>query len=73
MRIAIVGSGRVGQALGRCWADTGHEVVFGVRDPEDPKHSGLGDRAAPAEAVSGADAVLVALPWTATGWAAPAW
>ena len=36
MRIAIIGTGNVGGTLGRAWARQGHEIVFGVRDPERP-------------------------------------
>jgi hypothetical protein len=34
MRIAIIGAGSVGGGLGRAFAAVGHEVSFGVRDPE---------------------------------------
>lgn len=37
MNIAIIGSGNVGSALGTGWKNAGHEVVFGVRNPESPK------------------------------------
>jgi 8-hydroxy-5-deazaflavin:NADPH oxidoreductase len=66
MRVAIMGAGRVGQALGTRWSQTGHEVVYGVRDPADPRHAGLGVVATAAEAVADVRAVLVALPWAAT-------
>lgn len=33
VKIAIIGSGNVGSALGKGWLKAGHEVVFGVRDP----------------------------------------
>ena len=33
MNIAIVGSGRVGQALGGAWKTAGHAVTFGMREP----------------------------------------
>lgn len=39
MHIAILGAGRVGTTLGRRFADAGHDVVYGVRVPEDPKHA----------------------------------
>lgn len=32
-KIAIIGSGNVGSALGKGWLKSGHDVVFGVRDP----------------------------------------
>ena len=64
MRIAIIGAGNVGGGLGRAFAAVGHEVVFGVRDPESTKTlAALGDiptatAASPAEAVAGADAIV---------------
>ena len=33
MNIAIIGTGRVGSALGEGWAATGHRVVYGSRTP----------------------------------------
>jgi predicted dinucleotide-binding enzyme len=65
LRIAVVGAGRVGTALGGRWAAAGHEVIYGVRDPADPRHAALPAAAAPADAVRGADVVLIALPWAA--------
>ena len=66
MRIAIIGAGRVGRALGARWTEVGHDVVYGVRDPGDPKVADLTQVATPQEAVDGADVVLIALPWAAT-------
>lgn len=37
MKIAVLGMGNIGGTLGKRWAATGHEVVFGVRDPDSPK------------------------------------
>lgn len=37
MKIAIIGSGNVGSALGFGWLKSGHSVVFGVRDPQSVK------------------------------------
>lgn len=65
MRIAVLGAGRVGSALGERWRAGGHDVVYGVRDPADDRHASLGSTASPAEAVAGADLVLLALPWSA--------
>lgn len=36
-KIAIIGSGNVGSALGKGWLKAGHVVVFGVRDPHSSK------------------------------------
>ncbi len=65
-RIAVIGAGRVGTALGRRWAAGGHDVVYGVRDPGADRHAELTATAEPGDAVAGADVVLVALPWAAT-------
>ncbi len=72
MRIAIIGAGRVGTALGRRWAAAGHDVVYGVRDPHDPRWVDLGPTARPPQAVDGADLVLIALPWAAVDQVLPA-
>ena len=41
MRIAIIGAGNVGSALGRGWLGAGEDVVFGVPHPADPKYNSL--------------------------------
>jgi len=67
MRIAILGAGNVGGGLGKAFAAKGHDVVFGVRDPESTKTlAALGEipdaaAASPIEAVEGADVVVVAV------------
>lgn len=33
MKIGIIGTGRMGGTLGRLWANVGHQVYFGSRDP----------------------------------------
>jgi len=65
VRIGIIGAGRVGSTLGRRWQDAGHDVVYGVRNPGDPRHAELGAVASPAVAAAGSDVVVVALPWNA--------
>ena len=37
MRIGIIGTGNVGATLGKRWAATGHEVMFGAREPRSAK------------------------------------
>ena len=37
MRIAMIGAGNVGSALGRAWLRSGEDVVFGVPNPADLK------------------------------------
>lgn len=73
MRIAVIGAGNVGGTLGRRWAELGHEVAFGVRRPADGAAAVKGGDAlppgarvtTPAEAVRGAEVVLLATPWGA--------
>lgn len=64
MRIAVIGAGRVGSALGTRWSEAGHDVLFGVRNPDDPKYRGL-EVESVTEAVEGADIVVLAVPWRA--------
>ena len=68
MRIAVLGMGNVGSTLGRRWAGAGHDITFGVRDPAGKKADAEKINAAVAtvpEAAAGAEAVLLAVPWTA--------
>ncbi len=67
MQIAILGAGQVGSTLGRLWHAAGHDVTFAARHAARPQAlaAELAERAhaAPAaDAVAGADAVLVAVP-----------
>src|SRR5579864_7297616 len=61
MKIAVIGPCRIGGTLGQRWQAAGHEVVYGSR-----AEPGTGPGGAPvlaaAEAVAGADAVLLAVP-----------
>ena len=68
MRLAIIGAGNVGRALGLAWTRAGHQVGWGVPDPASSKYADLGrDRlAAPAAAAAGAEVVVLATPWPAT-------
>lgn len=74
MRVAMIGAGRVGAALGHRWAQAGHEVIYGVRDPGDPKHAALRKHAdvttVPA-AAQPSDVVVIAVPWAAVELLAP--
>jgi 8-hydroxy-5-deazaflavin:NADPH oxidoreductase len=72
MKIAIIGAGRVGGTLGTGWSKGGHEVVFGVRDPEDARvigllaRAGTNARAARVEQASeNTDVVVLTVPWAA--------
>lgn len=67
MRIAVIGAGRVGSALGRRWSEVGHEVVYGVRHPGDVGYSGMVGSVTTIDAcLDGADVVVLAVPWAAT-------
>jgi putative NADH-flavin reductase len=66
MRIAIIGAGNVGGTLGKMWAAKDHEVVFGVRRPNDANVQALltatGKRARAAsvkDAVTAAEVVVL--------------
>lgn len=70
MNIAIIGTGNVGSVLGRRWSEVGHHVSFGSRRPDDEDAQALAessdaDLKTPAEAASGAEVVLLAVPGTA--------
>ncbi len=71
MRIAIIGAGNVGGALGRGWAKAGHTIAYGVPDPTERKHrtaaaaAGGAAVGTPAEAARAADVVVLAVPWAA--------
>lgn len=61
--IAVLGAGSVGGTLGRRWSEAGHTVRYGVRNPA--KYPDLDARPV-AEAVAGADVVVLATPWFGT-------
>ena len=59
LTIAVIGTGNIGGTLGRAFAGAGHTVVLGSRHPAD----GADPREVPvAEALTGADVVVLALP-----------
>jgi predicted dinucleotide-binding enzyme len=67
--IAVIGTGNVGAALGTEFAALGHTIVYGSRDPSSSDVADLvarteGDASATtqAEAVNGADIVVLAVP-----------
>lgn len=67
MRIAVIGAGRVGKGLGRRFAERGHEIVIGSRDPGRAAEvaAEIGGVSAPSyrEAAEGVDVVLFSVPW----------
>lgn len=68
--VAIIGTGNVAHALGPAFAASGHEIVYGSRNPDRDSvdaliaMTGNGARAvAQSEAADGADVVVLAVPW----------
>lgn len=73
MKIAIIGAGSVGGTLGRILAGKGHEISFGVRDPQSEKvisllrsFSGSATADSIQAAVTPAEVVILATPWEGT-------
>jgi len=71
MKIAIIGAGNVGGALGAAFSRVGHEVTYGVRDPGSDKAQSAvasvegASATSFADAVRGADVIVFALRWDA--------
>ena len=73
MKLAIIGAGNVGGALGTAWAQkAGHEICFGVRDPKADKTQALLRAIGPkaragtaAEAAAFTDIIVLSTPWPA--------
>lgn len=70
MRIAVIGTGNVGRALGTNWASKGHKVIFGSRDPHSDKVGEILAAAGPnasaaslVEAGAAAEVIVLATPW----------
>jgi hypothetical protein len=68
MKLAMIGAGNVGSALGRAWLQAGEDVSFGVPEPDYAKYRALPqDRLRrPAEAAHDAEIIVLATPWPAT-------
>lgn len=76
MKIAIIGTGRVGAALAAGWAAAGHDIFLGVRDLRHFKGAHLSGRdritARPIpEAVAAAEVIVLAVPAEAVSSLAP--
>src|SRR5262252_6571140 len=71
MEIGVIGAGNVGGTLGRRWAQAGHAVVFGVRDPNDKKvrallaSAGAHARTGSVEEAAASAVVVLTVPWEA--------
>ena len=66
MRIAIIGAGQVGRALGTVWHKAGHEIVWNLRDPENPKSQDLpGEKLKMVgKGLRKSDVTVLAVPWS---------
>ncbi len=61
MKIGIIGSGRIGGSIGEAWISTGHDVMFGIRNPKVlPGKVGTVE-----EAVQHGEVILFAIPGSA--------
>jgi hypothetical protein len=72
MKIAIIGAGNVGTALGSGWAKQGHLIIYGVPNPRSTAADQLKTKQPAAkvtsnrEAAQAGDVVVIATPWAAT-------
>jgi len=69
MKIGILGAGRIGGALGKLWGAGGHDIMFGVRNPQSSEVKTLLDSigakaraGAMAEVAAFGEVVLLAVP-----------
>jgi hypothetical protein len=70
VKIGVIGSGNVGAALGRVWANAGHQVMFSSRNLDHDKQlaAGIGANAhagTPSEAAAFGEVLLFAVPYGA--------
>jgi 8-hydroxy-5-deazaflavin:NADPH oxidoreductase len=69
MKIGVIGAGKVGGNLGAGWTKKGHEVMYGVRDPNSEKarqaisKSDDAKIGTLAEAAAFGEVVVLAIPW----------
>jgi predicted dinucleotide-binding enzyme len=59
MRIALIGTGKIGGALGQKWQQAGHDVTYGSRNPRTDGPGGA-PVATVGEAIDGAEVVVFA-------------
>lgn len=71
--VAVIGTGRMGGAIGPRFVETGHTVIYGTRDPSSERIADLvastgGETTATSssDAIANADIIVLALPWNAT-------
>lgn len=69
MKIAIIGTGRLGSTLGKIWAEKDHIIMFGSRDPQKAQKlaDSIGSGASGGtyeEAAKFGDIIVLAVPWS---------
>ena len=69
MKIAIIGTGRLGTTLGKIWAEKGHIIMFGSKDPQKAKKfaNSIGSNASGGsyqEAAKFGEVIILAVPWS---------
>ena len=69
LRIAVLGAGNIGGTLGRKWAAAGHNILFGVNNPDNERaqalRAELGTKVtigSVADALVDSDVVVMAIP-----------
>ena len=70
LKIGIIGSGRIGGAVGLRWAEAGHQILFSSRNPDGltdlVRQAGANASAGyPADAATFGDIVFIAVPYAA--------
>lgn len=65
MKIAVIGSGNVGGALGTAWVRAGHQVTFGSRKPSEDKPVPGSSVADVKSAIENAEVVVLAVRFSA--------
>ena len=66
MKIGIIGSGNIGETLGKHWAKVGHAVMFSSRNPESLRHmaEAIGAQVGNAQAAAHfGEIILLAVPF----------
>lgn len=71
MKVAIIGAGNVGKALGTSMTRAGHDVTIAASTPQSAEQAAreIGAQAAPSNAAAahGADVVILAVPFVSAG------
>ncbi|MFX1420376.1 MAG: NADPH-dependent F420 reductase [Promethearchaeota archaeon] len=69
MKIGLLGTGRLGSTLGKIWAEKGHIIMFGSRDPQKAKKlaNTVGFNTTGGtyeEAAKFSEIIILAIPWS---------